>query len=75
MSTSLLCKRDMKVSNDVFGNGCVRNNFIFNTSKNKSQYEKNTFKGMQFAFWQTVIEVGGRYAEFPISSEFLQHSL
>ena len=75
MSTSLLCKRDMKVSNDVFENGCVRNitslNFIFNMSKNKSQYEKNTFKGMQFAFWQTVIEVGGRYAEFPISSEFL----
>lgn len=50
-------------------------NFIFNMSKNKSQYEKNTFKGMQFAFWQTVIEVGARYAEFPISAEFLQHSL
>ena len=50
-------------------------NFIFNMSKNKSQYEKNTFKGMQFAFWQAVIEVGGRYAEFPISAEFLQHSL
>lgn len=50
-------------------------NFIFNMSKNKSQYEKNTFKGMQFAFWQTVIEVGGRYAGFPISAEFLQHSL
>lgn len=50
-------------------------NFIFNMSKNKSQYEKNTFKGMQFAFWQTVIEVGGRYAGFSISAEFLQHSL
>ena len=50
-------------------------NFIFNMSKNKSQYKKNTFKGMQFAFWQAVIEVGGRYAEFPISAEFLQHSL
>lgn len=49
--------------------------FIFNMSKNKSQYERNTYKGMQFAFWQTVIEVGGRYAEFPISAEFLQHSL
>ena len=43
--------------------------------KNKKQYEKNAFKGMQFAFWQTVIEVGGKYAEFPISAEFLQHSL
>ena len=49
--------------------------FIFNMSKNKKQYEKDTFKGMQFAFWQTVIEVGGKYAEFPISAEFLQHSL
>ena len=49
--------------------------FIFNMSKNKKQYEKNAFKGMQFAFWQTVIEVGGKYAEFPISAEFLQHSL
>ena len=49
--------------------------FIFNMTKNKKQYEKNAFKGMQFAFWQTVIEVGGKYAEFPISAEFLQHSL
>ena len=49
--------------------------FIFNMSKNKKQYENNAFKGMQFAFWQTVIEVGGNYAEFPISAYFLQHSL
>lgn len=49
--------------------------FIFNMSKNKSQYEKNTFKAMQYAFWQTVIETGGKYAEFPISADFLQHSL
>ena len=49
--------------------------FIFNMSKNKKQYEKNAFKGMQFAFWQTVIEVGGKYAEYPISAECLQHSL
>lgn len=49
--------------------------FIFNMSKNKSQYEKNTFKAMQYVFWQTVIEAGGKYAEFPTSAEFLQHSL
>ena len=49
--------------------------FIFNMSKNKSQYEKNAFKAMQYAFWQTVIETGGKYAEFPISADFLQHSL
>lgn len=49
--------------------------FIFNISKNKKQYENNAFKGMQFAFWQTVIEVGGNYAKFPISADFLQHSL
>ena len=49
--------------------------FIFNISRNKSQYEKNTFKAMQYAFWQTVIETGGKYAEFPISADFLQHSL
>lgn len=49
--------------------------FIFNISRNKNQYEKNAFKSMQYAFWQTVIEMGGRYAEFPISAGFLQHSL
>lgn len=49
--------------------------FIFNMSKNKSQYEKNTFKAMQYTFWQTVIEAGGKYAEFSISADFLQHSL
>ena len=49
--------------------------FIFNIAKNKKQFEKNTFKAMQFAFWQTVIEIGGKYAEFPISASFLQHSL
>ena len=49
--------------------------FIFNLTKNKKQYEKNTFKEMQFVFWQTVIELGGKYAEFPISADFLQHSL
>lgn len=49
--------------------------FIFNMSKNKSQYEKNSFKAMQYAFWQTIIGMGGRYAGFSISAEFLQHSL
>ncbi len=49
--------------------------FIFNMSKNKKQYEKDAFKEMQFAFWQTVIEVGDKYADFPISANFLQHSL
>lgn len=49
--------------------------FIFNMGKNKKQYEKSTFKAMQYAFWQTVIETGGMYAEFPISANFLQHSL
>lgn len=49
--------------------------FIFNMSRNKSQYEKNAFKAMQYAFWQTVIETGGKYAEFSISADFLQHSL
>lgn len=33
--------------------------FIFNMRKNRNQYEKNTFKAMQYAFWQSVIEVGG----------------
>lgn len=127
MHECLLCRRDMKVSNDIFGNGCIKNiysfldlkmpkkvklreetlykkvmkfqdgidkiskgnfldedsiktlitsfSFIFNMSKNKSQYEKNDFKAMQYAFWQTVIETGGKYAEFPISADFLQHSL
>lgn len=49
--------------------------FIFNMGKNKKQYEKNSFKAMQYVFWQTVIEIGGKYAEFPISADFLQHSL
>ena len=49
--------------------------FIFNMYKNKNQYEKNSLKEMQYAFWQTVIEIGGRYADFKIAAEFLQHSL
>jgi len=49
--------------------------YIFNMYKNKNQYEKDIFKEMQYAFWQTVIEVGGRYANFKIAAEFLQHSL
>lgn len=50
-------------------------NFIFYIQKNKSQYEKSTFKAMQYVFWQTVIEFGGNYAGFSSSAEFLQHSL
>lgn len=49
--------------------------FIFNMQKNSSQYEKNTFKAMQYAFWQIVVEIGGKYAEFDISADLLQHSL
>ena len=49
--------------------------FIFNINKNRNQYEKNSFKAMQYVFWQTVIEIGGKYAEFDISADFLQHSL
>ena len=49
--------------------------FIFHMDKNKTQYEKNSFKAMQYTFWQTVIEVGRNYARFDISADFLQHSL
>lgn len=49
--------------------------FIFNMRKNSNQYEKSSFKAMQYAFWQSVIEIGGKYAEFNISADFLQHSL
>lgn len=36
MHECLLCKRDMKVSNDVFENGCVRNDY--SKAKNLIQY-------------------------------------
>lgn len=49
--------------------------FIFNMYRNKDQYEKNSFAAMQYAFWQTVVEVGRQYAGFDISADFLQHSL
>lgn len=49
--------------------------FAFHMKKDQNQYEKNSFKAMQYAFWQTVIEVGGKYVEFDISADFLQHSL
>lgn len=49
--------------------------YVFNMYRNKKQYEKNHSKEMQYAFWQTVIEVGGKYAKFDISADFLQHSL
>lgn len=49
--------------------------FVFNMSKNKNQYEKNAFKAMQYAFWQTVIEVGGKYFDYELASKLLQNSL
>lgn len=49
--------------------------FIFNMQINKNQYEQDAIKEMQYAFWQTVIEVGGRYAGFEFSAELLKHSL
>ena len=49
--------------------------FIFNLSRYKNQYEKNMFNKMQYVFWQTVIEVGGKYANFETAAFFLQHSL
>ena len=49
--------------------------FIFNMSNNKTQYELNSFKMMQYAFWQTVIEVGRTYFGFKYAADFLQHSL
>ena len=49
--------------------------FIFNMGKNKSQYEKSAFRAMQYAFWQTVIEVGGRYFQYELAAQLLQHSL
>lgn len=50
-------------------------NFLFNMKKNKTQYEKDSFKAMQFVFWQTVVEVGRNFADFDISADFLEHSL
>ena len=49
--------------------------FIFNMQTNKKQYEQDAIKEMQYAFWQTVIEVGGRYVGFKFSAELLKHSL
>ena len=49
--------------------------YIFNMYKNKSQYKKDSFKAMQYAFWQTVIEVGGRYFNYELAAKLLQHSL
>ncbi len=49
--------------------------YIFNMYKNKSQYDKNSLKAMQYAFWQTVIEVGGRYFNYELAAVLLQHSL
>lgn len=49
--------------------------FIFHLTENSSQFQKNIYKGMQFAFWQVVIEVGGRYAEYKTSAYLLQNSL
>lgn len=49
--------------------------YIFNLYKNKNQYEESAYKAMQYAFWQLVIEIGGKYANFDIAAQFLQHSL
>lgn len=49
--------------------------YIFNMYQNKNQYNKNSLKAMQYAFWQTVIEVGGRYFNYELAAILLQHSL
>ncbi len=49
--------------------------YIFNMYRNKNQYERDSFKAMQYAFWQTVIEIGGRYFNYKLAAELLQHSL
>ncbi len=46
-----------------------------NLKKHKSQYDRNSLKAMQYAFWQTVIELGGRYFNYELAAELLQHSL
>lgn len=50
-------------------------NYIFNMYKNKKQYDKDSLKMMQYAFWQTVIEVGERYFNYELAAILLQHSL
>ena len=49
--------------------------YIFNMYRNKSQYDRNSLKAMQYAFWQAVIELGGRYFNYELAAELLQHSL
>ncbi len=49
--------------------------YIFNMYKNKNQYEKDSFKAMQYAFWQAVIEIGGRYFNYELAGDLLQHSI
>ena len=46
-----------------------------NFKKHKSQYDRNSLKAMQYAFWQAVIELGGRYFNYELAAELLQHSL
>lgn len=68
-------KNEEYVENDKINLLIASFSFIFHLYKNKNQYEKNSFKAMQYVFWQTVIEVGGKYANFSIAADFLQHSL
>jgi len=42
---------------------------------NKNQYGQDSFKKMQYALWQVVIEVGRTYYNYEIFAYFLQHSL
>ena len=49
--------------------------YIFNLYRNKSQYDKDNLKAMQYAFWQLVIEVGGRYFNYELAAKLLQHAL
>ena len=49
--------------------------YIFNLRKHKNQYEGNAYSAMQFAFWQLVIEVGGKYFNYNNAAKLLSHSL
>ena len=49
--------------------------YIFHIYKNRTQYENDSIKAMQYVFWQTVIESGREAFGYELAADLLQHSL
>lgn len=63
MHECLLCRRDMKVSNDIFGNGCIKNIYSFLDLKMPKKV-----KLREETLYKNVMELTGTHSIYNLAS-------